>query len=58
MARPPYHIEAKETIPCGEAIVVTDRDHNLTDSLIQWNGITFTVDKDYEDLLTTFEDHS
>jgi hypothetical protein len=50
---PPYRPEARETIPRGAEITITNYDHNETDSLVESGGRTLIVNKD---CLISFED--
>lgn len=41
----PYHLNQRAEIPQGAEISVINYDLNESDSIVEWNGRTFIVDK-------------
>jgi len=52
---PPYHPNRSESIPANAEITILNDNHTLTDSLIEWDGREFMVNKES---LITFEERS
>ena len=49
-ARQPYEMKSKQ-IPKGTEIIVEEWDHDLTDSRVLWNGVTYLVNRESLEVL-------